>query len=377
MLLDRRADVNELLDTFQRPLKSLRLSVTDRCNLRCQYCMPEEEYRWIPRAELLTFEELSRLADVFLDLGVDKIRLTGGEPLLRQDLPRLVEILAAKSGLRDLSMTTNGVLLARHARSLKDAGLQRVTVSVDTLRRERFVQIARRDELQAVLEGVAAAREAGLGLKINMVVIAGVNDDELVEMIEFGRHAGGEVRFIEYMDVAGATHWSTSQVVSRKEILRRLTESYGEIKAYNEDRPHPNPPLSKGREYARGTTQLPKNENDDRISAPAERFALSDGTTFGMIASTTAPFCMTCDRSRLTADGMWYTCLYALHGLDLRAAIRGGLSQQAIASLIADTWRRRADRGAEERLTSPARSVFVPLGLLQEDYHLEMHTRGG
>jgi cyclic pyranopterin phosphate synthase len=212
-----------LLDTLGRPLRNLRVSVTDRCNLRCQYCMPEEEYTWLRRSELLTFEEIERLVEIFTDLGVDKVRLTGGEPLLRRELPDLVRLLAGVPAVRDLAMTTNGVLLADKAAALKSAGLHRVTVSLDTLRPDRFRRLTRRDDHAAVLRGIDAVREAGFeGLKLDSVVIRGVNEDELIDLVDFARRIDAEVRFIEYMDVGGATRWAREQVVSRREILDRL-----------------------------------------------------------------------------------------------------------------------------------------------------------
>ena len=338
-----------ILDRFDRPLRSLRISVTDRCNLRCQYCMPEPDYAWLPRESLLGFEEIASIADVFVSLGADRVRVTGGEPLLRRDLPRLIELLASRPGIADLAVTTNGVLLASQAAALRQAGLRRITVSLDTLRRDRFQAIARFDELPSVLAGIDAAAGAGFSpLKIDTVVLRGRNDDELVDLIEFGRGVGAEVRFIEYMDVGGATHWSMDTVVSRREILARLTEHYGDIAA------------------------LP-----GRDAAPAERFQLPDGTTFGIIASTTEPFCAACDRSRLTADGLWLLCLYAHGGLDLRHPLREGATREELAHLISTVWSMRADRGAEERLGSPARDVLIPVAALKRDAHLEMHTRGG
>ncbi len=310
-----------VLDTFGRPLKSLRVSLIDKCNLRCQYCMPEEEYVWLPRDDILTVEQIGDLVDVFSELGVDKVRLTGGEPLLRREVVDVVERLAANPDVRDLSMTTNGVLLAKQAESLRSAGLDRVTVSLDTLRRERFKQLTRRDRLPQVLEGIDAALERGLKpLKINTVVMRGYNDDELTDLIDFAGDKGAEVRFIEYMDVGGATRWSMDMVVSSREVLSRLKSHYGPIE-----------PLG------------------DRGSAPADRYALPDGTTFGIIASTTEPFCRACDRSRLTADGIWFLCLYAAHGIDLRQPLREGASQDEIRSLIVGGWTDRSDRGAEDR----------------------------
>ncbi len=338
-----------IADTLGRPLRNLRLSVTDRCNLRCQYCMPEEEYVWLPREDILSFEEIARLVDVFADLGVDKVRLTGGEPLLRKDLHRLVALLAANPRIHDLAMTTNGVLLAEHAPSLRAAGLHRVTVSLDTLRPERFKALTRRDTHARVLEGIEAVRRSGWpGLKIDTVVMRGVNGDELVELIEYGRKVGGEVRFIEYMDVGGATAWSMDQVVSRAEMLSELERRYGRIEPIVE-----------------------------RSSAPADRFRLPDGASFGIISSTTSPFCRTCDRSRLTADGVWYLCLYATQGTDLREALRRGAGREELEGLIASPWRGRADRGAEERLAMAERRPLIQIGDLKRDPHLEMHTRGG
>ncbi|HEX5107843.1 MAG TPA: GTP 3',8-cyclase MoaA [Vicinamibacterales bacterium] len=335
-------------DTVGRPLANLRISVTDRCNLRCSYCMPEPEYVWLPREDILHFEEVEALVDVFLELGVSKVRLTGGEPLLRRGLPDLVARLAQRTRIRDLAMTTNGVLLAHHARTLREAGLHRLTVSLDTLKPERFQQLTRYDELARVLDGISAAAPLFPGLKIDTVLIRGVNDDEIVDLLEYGRTLGAEVRFIEYMDVGGATHWSMSRVVSRAEILERIAARYGEVTAV-----------------------------DEQTSAPADRFRLPDGTVFGVISSTTEPFCASCDRSRLTADGMWYLCLYATHGTDLRRALRGGASPAELADLIRATWESRRDRGAEARLAARDRSPLIPVERLKREPHLEMHTRGG
>src|SRR5205085_9010131 len=215
-----------LLDTFERPLRNLRLSVTDRCNLRCAYCMPEKDYVWLPREDVLRFEEISALVDIFLALGVNKLRLTGGEPLLRRDLAALVAMLAAKPGLTDLAMTTNGVLLSEHVDALRQAGLGRITVSLDTLRPDRFKELTRFDSLDGVLAGMDAASRAFGRFKIDSVIIRAVNDDELADLIEYGRSKNAEVRFIEYMDVGGATRWSPADVVSRAEMLKRLSVRY-------------------------------------------------------------------------------------------------------------------------------------------------------
>ena len=336
-------------DTFGRPLRNLRLSVTDRCNLRCSYCMPEEEYVWLPRHDILTFEEISTLVDLFADLGVDKVRLTGGEPLLRRNLPELVRLLAAKPRLRDLALTTNGILLSESARALFEAGLHRLTVSLDTLRADRFVALTRRDALPQVLAGIDAALHAGFrGLKIDSVMIRGTNDDEMIDLLEFAKRIGGEVRFIEYMDVGGATHWSMEKVVTRRQMLDDLTRHYGGVEPMNED-----------------------------SSAPADRFRLPDGTVFGVISSTTEPFCRACDRSRLTADGQWFLCLYAPKGIDLRGPLRAGASADDIKALIAPTWQQRTDRGAEDRLRVSQRQPLAAPSVLRKDPHLEMHTRGG
>ena len=336
-------------DRLGRPLRSLRVSVTDRCNLRCNYCMPEENYVWLPREELLSFEEVARLVEIFTSLGVEDVRLTGGEPLLRRDLPQLVRMLAANPRIRDLALTTNGVLFAEQGEALREAGLHRVTVSLDTLRPERFAALTSRDTHAQVLEGIAAAAHLGFPrLKLDSVVLRGVNDDELADLIEYGRGAGAEVRFIEYMDVGGATEWSMEKVFTRAEMLERLGKRYGNI--------------------------TPMNENS---SAPAERFRLPDGTIFGIIASTTTPFCRNCDRSRLTADGLWYLCLYAQAGIDLRKMLRGGAPAEEIAARIASIWQTRTDRGAEIRAATGHRGVLVGIDQLRRDPHLEMHTRGG
>jgi len=338
-------------DVLGRSLESLRVSVTDRCNLRCRYCMPEEQYVWLPRPSILDYEEIVRLVRTFVLLGVTKVRLTGGEPLLRQNLAGFVGMLRGVTALQEIALTTNGVLLGAHAQALRGAGLDRLTVSLDTLRPERFERFAGRARLGEVLEGIAAARSAGFaGTKINTVVVRGVNDDELADMIAFGRREGVEVRFIEYMDVGGATRWSPTDVVSRAEILDRLAARHGTPT-----------PLS--------ATAGP--------AAPAERFQLPDGTVFGVIASTTAPFCRTCGRSRLTADGMWYTCLYQDEGLDLKTPLRDGAGEDDLAALVRAAWTRRADRGAELRLAGIARGPLYAAENLRTHPHREMHTRGG
>lgn len=341
--------MNSVRDTLRRPLSSLRLSVTDRCNLRCAYCMPEEEYSWLPSPEVLSFEELSSVVDRFIALGLTKVRLTGGEPLVRRELPVLVKLLSEKP-LAELAITTNGVLLEGLAGTLRDAGLNAVTVSLDTLQRERFLRLTRRDQLEQVISGIAAARSAGFrSLKLDTVLMRGVNDDEMEALLEFAALQGAELRFIEYMDVGGATRWAMQQVVPAHEVLRRLASRFGIIKA------------------------LP-----GRGSAPAARYQLPDGRIFGLIASTTQPFCSSCDRARLTADGRWFTCLYATEGIDLKSLLRGGAAPAELESMISRIWEERSDRGAEVRLAlREGRGPMLSAAELRHRPHLEMHTRGG
>ncbi|MBH0198152.1 MAG: GTP 3',8-cyclase MoaA [Nitrospira sp.] len=342
-----------VVDTFGRPLKSLRLSVTDRCNLRCRYCMPEEEYVWLPREDVLSFEELATLVGYFADVGVEKVRLTGGEPLLRRDLSRLVRLLVHDRRIREVALTTNGVLLAEYAQELYEAGLHRVTISLDTLRPERFRRLTGRDEFARVLDGIESVGKAGFpDLKLDTVAIRGFNDDELVALIEFARQYQAEVRFIEYMDVGGANEWAMEKVLSCASILDRVGAHYGTI------------------------TPLP-----ERGSAPAQRYRLSDGTIFGVIPSTTMPFCGSCDRSRVTADGLWYLCLYAMSGVDLRQPLRRGFSAEDMREIIRTGWEARRDRGAEERKgleqVGLRNGGLIGIDRLREDPHLEMHARGG
>jgi len=337
-------------DTYGRPHGGLRISVTDRCNLRCAYCMPEDDYVWLPRQSILSFEEIERLTGVFTTQGIRKIRLTGGEPLLRTDLPALVRRIAGLPDVDDLALTTNAVLLERHAADLRAAGLHRLTVSLDTLRPERYREMVRADRLDQALRGIEVAREVGFGpIKLNMVVVRGVNDDEMLDILAFGAARGIEVRYIEYMDVGGATRWTSDLVVSRAEMLERLSAAHGSI--VEEVRDHP--------------------------AAPADRFRLPDGTVFGIVASTTQPFCRTCDRSRLTADGMWFLCLYATDGVDLKELMRGGATDEEIADVISRTWRARTDRGAEQRATVADRGALYQIEGLRANPHREMHTRGG
>ncbi len=335
-------------DRFARPLGSLRLSVTDRCNMRCGYCMPNADYTWLPRSSILSFEELDRLAGIFASLGVGKVRLTGGEPLLRHDLPALVRLVAARSAIGEVTLTTNGILLADQAEALRQAGLGRVTISLDTLSPARLKAFAKTDRHGAILAGLDSARRHFPSVKLNSVIIRGYNEDEVVGLLEFAIGRGLELRYIEYMDVGGATGWDRDQVVSRAEILDLVAKHFG-------------PPIPL----------------DGRGQAPAETFELPGGHRFGVIASTTAPFCGSCDRSRITADGTWYLCLYADRGVDLRQPLRDGATDADLAALVSATWAARTDRGAEQRVALAERGVLHPIEGLRADPRREMHTRGG
>ena len=293
-----------LVDSFGRVHRDLRISVTDRCNFRCIYCMPEEGMQWMPRTEVLTFEEIERVARLFVSrFEFTAIRLTGGEPTMRHRLPALVARLA-RLGV-DLSMTTNGSSLARDARALRDAGLPRVNISLDSLRRERFLQLTRRDELESVLNGIDAAVQAGFSpVKLNVVCMEGINDDEIVDFAVFGRARGIEVRFIEWMPLDGGHTWSRVQVVPGERIFSTVSAVF------------PLRPL-------------------DRDDAPAEVWEYVDGAgRVGAISSVTAPFCASCDRVRLTAEGRLRSCLFSLEETDLRSMLREGASDDALASAI-------------------------------------------
>ncbi len=312
-----------LLDTFQRPLRDLRISVTDRCNFRCTYCMPLDEYDWIEKQEILTYEEIVRLVNIFVQLGVDKIRLTGGEPLVRRDLEKLVSQLSPLPGLRDLCLTTNGSLLAEKAPALKAAGLRRVNVSLDTLNPEKFRAMTKRGDLDKVLEGLFAAKHSGLQpIKINAVIERGVNDDDILDLVDFSRKNGFDIRFIEYMDVGNSNGWLSEKVVPKAEILSKITSHYGL------------------RETGR--------RGD---SAPSVDYQVIDGTgDIGVIASVTEPFCSSCTRARLTADGKLVTCLFSARVHDLKALIRNGASDEKVRNVISAVWRIRTDRYSDARL---------------------------
>ena len=296
-----------LVDPHGRTVRDLRISVTDRCNFRCTYCMPSEGMDWLPRTELLTFEELTRIARVCIErFGFTGIRLTGGEPTLRSHLPVLVGQLAALGdGTHDLAMTTNGATLAVMAQDLAAAGLRRVTVSLDTLRSDRFVELTRRDRLADVLAGIDAAVATGLGpVKVNCVLVRDVNDDEIVELAAFGRDKGVTVRFIEWMPLDAQHGWGADRVVPTAEVVQRIAAVW------------PVEPVQRG-------------------SAPAERFRYLDGRgEVGVIGSVTEPFCDTCDRIRLTAEGMLRACLFAHREADLRTVLRSGADDDALAAAI-------------------------------------------
>lgn len=337
-----------LLDRRGRALTTLRLSVTDRCNLRCTYCMPEAHYTWLEKPHLLSFEELTRVVRLFRCLGLERVRITGGEPLLRQELPKLVRMLAGL-GVRGLALTSNGVLLQKHAIALRQAGLQRLTVSLDTLKAEVFSRIAQRQELESVLSGLHFVRDLEFEeLKLDTVVVRGVNDGEIIDLTRFAAELGAEIRFIEYMDVGGATRWEPGLVVAQDEILERLRASYGSAQP------------------------LP-----GRGSAPAQRFLLGNGQIVGVVASVTRPFCADCDRLRLTADGQLLSCLYAKTGLDLREILRATIDDAEVSRQLAAFWEGRQDQGAVERTRVRGRAGYVSLEELRANPRLEMHTRGG
>jgi cyclic pyranopterin phosphate synthase len=302
-----------LVDTFGRVADDLRVSVTDRCNFRCTYCMPADGLRWLPREELLTFEELTRLLGIFVSLGVRSVKVTGGEPTVRAQLPELIRMLRRAGPEVDISMTTNGLLLDRLAAPLAEAGLDRVTVSCDSLMRHRFAEMTRRDALDRVLAGIRAAQSAGLSpLKVNCVVIGGQNEDEVVDFARWARETGYQVRFIEYMPLDAEHAWERAKVVPSASIVEAI------------DRVHPLVALAHDAE-------------------PATRFVFADGAPgeIGVISSVTEPFCDACNRVRLTAEGQVRACLFALEETDLRAPLRSGATDEELATLIGGSlWRK-------------------------------------
>ena len=315
-------DMNILEDTYRRPLSDLRISVTDRCNFRCLYCMPHEEYEWLEREEILSYEEIHRIAKVFVRLGVSMIRITGGEPLVRRDLEVLIRRLSAQPGLKDLSLTTNGALLAKKVPALKGAGLRRINVSLDTLDSAKFRRITQRGDLSQVLEGLEEAGRHGMfPIKINTVIERGVNDDEILDLVEFSRKKGIPIRFIEYMDVGNSNNWQSEKVVPKKEILQIIGSRF---------------PL-----------RPPQRVNG---SAPSVDYEFADGGgEVGIIASVTEPFCSACTRARLTADGKLVTCLFSEDGYNLKALLRNGATDLEITEAVGRVWKVRADHYSEER----------------------------
>lgn len=316
-------------DALGRPLRDLRISVMDRCNFRCPYCMPRETfhdgYRFLPAASRLSFDEIVRLARLFVTLGVRKLRLTGGEPLLRQGIADLVGELSSIPGVEDLALTTNGVLLAQHAAELKANGLTRVTVSLDSLNPATFRRMSGGfDGLERVLDGIAAAREAGLTpVKVNAVVQRGVNEDGVLDLVEYFRGSGVIVRFIEYMDVGNRNHWEPERVVPSRELKARIEARW---------------PLVPAATSYRGEV--------------AERYLFADGAgEIGFVSSISQPFCGDCTRARLSSEGVLYTCLFATSGTDLRALLRGGGDDAALLERIAAVWSGRVDRYSELRQT--------------------------
>ena len=315
-----------ITDTLNRPMHDLRISVIDRCNFRCQYCMPADKFgsgfQFLPKTALLTYEEIDRLAKIFVGLGVRKIRLTGGEPLLRNDLPLLVKMLSAIEDLEDIGLTTNGVLLPKLADELKTAGLKRVNISLDSLNDDLFGKINGRNiGTKPVLDGIVAAKKAGLGIKINMVVKKGLNDSEIIPMAEFCKNEGLQLRFIEYMDVGSTNGWKMDDVVTKKEIFNILNKHY-ELE--------PVDPAYFGE--------------------VAKRYHYKDSKVdVGFITSVSESFCISCTRARLSANGQIFTCLFNGNGHDLRNIMRNGASDDQLRQRIMEVWNGRTDRYSDER----------------------------
>lgn len=315
-----------VLDQLQRPMRDLRISVTDRCNFRCTYCMPKElfgdDYAFLPKRELLTFEEIHRLAGLFARLGARKIRLTGGEPLLRRNLDELIRMLTAVDGIEDIALTTNGLLLHQHGRRLYEAGLRRVNISLDALDPDIFGRMNGRGiDPARILDNIELARQIGFQVKVNMVVQKGMNDGEILPMAEYFKHRSITLRLIEFMDVGNDNGWSFGKVVTKQEMLRMLRQVYAlepENKAY----------------YGEVAAYYRYGDNGARI---------------GFITSVSETFCSSCTRARLSSEGKLYTCLFASEGFDLRALLRGGASDDEILRAISLVWERRADRYSDER----------------------------
>lgn len=317
-----------LLDKLGRPLRDLRISVTDRCNFRCSYCMPAEifdkNFQFLPKDDVLTFEEITRLSNLFVRAaGIEKLRITGGEPLVRKDITDLIRMLSTVEGIKDIAMTTNGSLLGDKAKELKEAGLHRVTISLDSLDDERFRKINGRNiSVDKVFEGIEAAQDAGLGVKINMVVQRGVNEDDIVPMARHFKDTNIILRFIEFMDVGNSNGWNLKDVISKKEIFKII------------NREMPIEPIQ-----------------PNYVGEVATRFRYVDNENeIGIISSVTDAFCSTCSRARLSADGKLVTCLFASGGHDLRDILRSGASDEEVMARMAEIWNGRHDRYSEERL---------------------------
>jgi GTP 3',8-cyclase len=319
---------NNIFDKLQRPMRDLRISVTDRCNFRCRYCMPEEifgpDYSFLSSDNVLSFDEIERLATIFASLGVEKLRITGGEPLLRKNLPDLIKRLNQIDGVEDIGLTTNGSLLKKFSSDLSKAGLSRVTVSLDSLDEERFTSMnGNRGKVKAVLEGIEAAAEAGMNVKINMVAQKGKNDQDILSMAQYFKEKKHILRFIEYMDVGNSNGWRLDEVLSKQEILSKIEEVS---------------PLE------------PIEANYPGEVATRYRYQDSD-QEIGVISSVTESFCSTCSRARISAEGKLYTCLFATSGFDLRELLRSGQSDQSIADAIVEVWSNRLDRYSDERVS--------------------------
>jgi cyclic pyranopterin phosphate synthase len=323
-----------LIDRFGRVHTSLRISVTDRCNIRCFYCMPQEDVRFLPRSEILTFEEIERFVRVVARMGVRKLRLTGGEPLVRAELPRLVERLAAIPQIQEIALTTNGILLAEQAADLKRAGLTRINISLDTLSVETFRRISRRDGLDRVLAGIEAARAAGFtGIRLNAVAIRGITEEEVVPLVEFARQRGMQMRFIEFMPLDADNQWEQQRVLSGEEIRRRIEDALGPLVPM--ERPDP--------------------------SQPASEYMLADGGgSVGFINPVSEPFCQSCNRLRLTAEGQVRNCLFSTVEWDARALLRGGGSDEELAQLVRDcVWAKKPGHGIDTfEFVKPARAMY-------------------
>ncbi len=337
-------EINQTFDALKRPLRDLRISVIDRCNLRCQYCMPAEifgdSYEFLPMEELLTFDEIERAATFFANLGVEKIRLTGGEPLLRKNLPQLIEKLSAIKGIKDIALTSNGVYLKKHASALKAAGLKRVNISLDSIEDELFKKITgRKIGIKPVLEGIEAAEKAGLEVKINMVVKKGMNESQILPMAEFCKDKNVTLRFIEFMDVGNTNGWKLDHVMTKQDILELLSSKYA-LEAVD----------------------------PDYYGEVAKRYRYSNSSAqIGFITSVSESFCSTCTRARLSANGQIYTCLFSSEGFDLRKSLRSGLTDEEIQGQIESVWNLRRDRYSDERVE----------GIAERKTKIEMSYIGG